>query len=37
VTGQVHPIEIIVKTRQSDSNRAATVAGDLITNVGSTS
>jgi len=32
--GQTHPIEIIVKDSQSDSNRAATVAGDLITNDG---
>ncbi len=32
--GQVHPVEIIVKDSQSDSNRAATVAGDLITNDG---
>jgi branched-chain amino acid transport system substrate-binding protein len=29
--GVVHPVEIIVKDSQSDSNRAATVAGDLIT------
>ena len=27
--GQVHPVEIIIKDSQSDSNRAATVAGDL--------
>jgi branched-chain amino acid transport system substrate-binding protein len=32
--GKTHPIEIIVKDSQSDSNRAATVAGDLITNDG---
>ena len=32
--GQTHPIEIIMKDSQSDSNRAATVAGDLITNDG---
>ena len=32
--GQTHPIEIITKDSQSDSNRAATVAGDLITNDG---
>ncbi len=32
--GLTHPIEIIVKDSQSDSNRAATVAGDLITNDG---
>ncbi len=32
--GLVHPIEIIVKDSQSDSNRAATVAGDLVTNDG---
>jgi branched-chain amino acid transport system substrate-binding protein len=32
--GKVHPIKIIVKDSQSDSNRAATVAGDLITNDG---
>lgn len=32
--GQVHPIEFVVKDSQSDSNRAATVAGDLITNDG---
>ena len=30
--GAVHPIEIIIKDSQSDSNRAATVAGDLIPN-----
>ncbi len=30
--GQVHPIEFLVQDSQSDSNRAATVAGDLITN-----
>jgi branched-chain amino acid transport system substrate-binding protein len=32
--GQVHPIDIIIKDSQSDSNRAATVAGDLVTNDG---
>jgi len=32
--GQVHPIEFILKDSQSDSNRAATVAGDLMTNDG---
>jgi len=32
--GVVHPVEIIVKDSQSDSNRAATVAGDLITSDG---
>jgi len=32
--GQVHPINIIMKDSQSDSNRAATVAADLITNDG---
>ena len=32
--GQTHPIEIIIKDSQSDTNRAATVAGDLITNDG---
>ena len=32
--GLVHPIEFIMKDSQSDSNRAATVAGDLITNDG---
>jgi branched-chain amino acid transport system substrate-binding protein len=32
--GQTHPIEILVKDSQSDTNRAATVAGDLITNDG---
>jgi len=32
--GQVHPIKFIVKDTQSDTNRAATVAGDLITNDG---
>jgi branched-chain amino acid transport system substrate-binding protein len=32
--GQVHPIKFIVKDSQSDTNRAATVAGDLITNDG---
>lgn len=30
--GLKHPIEIIMKDSQSDSNRAAQVAGDLITN-----
>ena len=30
--GQTHPIEFIMKDSQSDSNRAATVAGDLMTN-----
>jgi branched-chain amino acid transport system substrate-binding protein len=29
--GVTHPVEFIVKDSQSDSNRAATVAGDLIT------
>jgi branched-chain amino acid transport system substrate-binding protein len=32
--GATHPINIIMKDSQSDSNRAATVAGDLITNDG---
>jgi branched-chain amino acid transport system substrate-binding protein len=32
--GVLHPIQFIVKDSQSDSNRAATVAGDLITNDG---
>ena len=32
--GAVHPIKIIIKDSQSDSNRAATVAGDLINNDG---
>ena len=32
--GQTHPVEIIMKDSQSDTNRAATVAGDLITNDG---
>ena len=32
--GQAHPIKFIVKDTQSDTNRAATVAGDLITNDG---
>jgi len=32
--GQTHPIKFIVKDSQSDTNRAATVAGDLITNDG---
>ena len=35
--GQTHPIKIIVKDTQSDTNRAAQVTGDLITNDGSTS
>ncbi len=30
--GAVHPINFIIKDSQSDSNRAATVAGDLINN-----
>jgi branched-chain amino acid transport system substrate-binding protein len=30
--GAVHPVNIIIKDSQSDSNRAATVAGDLINN-----
>jgi branched-chain amino acid transport system substrate-binding protein len=30
--GKTHPIQIIIKDSQSDSNRAATVASDLITN-----
>ena len=30
----MHPINIIIKDSQSDSNRAATVAGDLINNDG---
>src|SRR5450756_2017330 len=30
--GQVHPVTIILRDSQSDTNRAATVAGDLITN-----
>jgi branched-chain amino acid transport system substrate-binding protein len=30
--GKVHPIQIIVQDSQSDTNRASTVAGDLITN-----
>jgi branched-chain amino acid transport system substrate-binding protein len=30
--GKTHPIQIIIKDSASDSNRAATVAGDLITN-----
>jgi branched-chain amino acid transport system substrate-binding protein len=32
--GTTHPVTFIVKDSQSDSNRAATVAGDLITNDG---
>ena len=32
--GVTHPIQFIVRDSQSDSNRAATVAGDLITNDG---
>ncbi len=32
--GAVHPVNIIIKDSQSDSNRAATVAGDLINNDG---
>jgi branched-chain amino acid transport system substrate-binding protein len=32
--GVTHPIEILVRDSQSDSNRAATVAGDLMTNDG---
>jgi branched-chain amino acid transport system substrate-binding protein len=32
--GTSHPVEIIVRDSQSDSNRAATVAGDLMTNDG---
>ena len=32
--GQTHPIKFIVKDTQSDTNRAATVTGDLITNDG---
>jgi branched-chain amino acid transport system substrate-binding protein len=32
--GTTHPVTIIVRDSQSDSNRAATVAGDLITNNG---
>jgi branched-chain amino acid transport system substrate-binding protein len=32
--GKVHPVTIIMKDSQSDTNRAATVAGDLITNDG---
>ncbi len=32
--GQTHPITIIIKDSQSDTNRAAQVAGDLITNDG---
>lgn len=30
--GQVHPVTILVRDSQSDANRAATVAGDLMTN-----
>ena len=32
--GAMHPVKFIIKDSQSDSNRAATVAGDLITNDG---
>ncbi|HMK91831.1 MAG TPA: ABC transporter substrate-binding protein [Thermoleophilia bacterium] len=32
--GQTHPIKFIVKDTQSDTNRAAQVTGDLITNDG---
>ena len=32
--GVNHPVEILVRDSQSDSNRAATVAGDLVTNDG---
>ncbi len=32
--GVTHPVQFLVKDSQSDSNRAATVAGDLITNDG---
>jgi branched-chain amino acid transport system substrate-binding protein len=32
--GTVHPVKIIIKDSQSNTNRAATVAGDLITNDG---
>ncbi len=32
--GVTHPVEILVRDSQSDSNRAATVAGDLVTNDG---
>ena len=32
--GVTHPIEILVRDSQSDSNRAASVAGDLMTNDG---
>ncbi len=32
--GKQHPIEIIVRNSQSDSNRAAQVAGDLVSNDG---
>ena len=32
--GQTHPVKIIVKDTQSDTNRAAQVTGDLITNDG---
>ena len=31
IGGTSHPVEILVKDSQSDPNRAATVAGDLIT------
>jgi branched-chain amino acid transport system substrate-binding protein len=31
IGGTAHPVEILVKDSQSDPNRAATVAGDLIT------
>jgi branched-chain amino acid transport system substrate-binding protein len=34
INGKTHKIQIIMKDSQSDSNRAATVAGDLITNDG---
>ncbi len=30
--GVLHPVEFLVRDSQSDSNRASTVAGDLITN-----
>lgn len=32
VAGKTHPVTIVVKDTQSDPNRAATVAGDLILN-----
>lgn len=32
--GQTHPVTILLRDSQSDTNRAATVAGDLITNDG---